>query len=69
MRQVVKLTGITKKGRERVKQHGSLWEVVEGAKSPCFPDSLLLVTPTDWRWVRRTGDENFLVEETEHPVR
>lgn len=58
----VRLTGKTKKGRERVKQHGEFWRV-DVAHS--LPHRLLLWSEKtgDWRWVWIDGEDvHFTVE-------
>ena len=57
----VKLIGKTKKGKERVKQHGEVWEVKEVAREN-LNNRLLCVAPDgDWRWVFEKDDFNFEV--------
>lgn len=60
MRQV-KLEGKTKKGRERIKQHGEIWNVDERWSNS---DRVLLfsVKTNDWRWVWVVGEDlNFKI--------
>lgn len=68
MRQV-KLTGKTRKGKNRVGNSGPLWNVVEGAAERLTPfrdDQILLksLDGRDMRWVNpKPGeDEHFIVE-------
>ena len=57
----VKLIGRTKKGKERVKQHGEIWTVKETQREN-LEDRLLLEAPDgDWRWVFSKSDLNFEV--------
>ena len=62
MNRIVKLAGVSKKGRERIKQHGELWEVLE-----TIPSERMLVRSVqtaDWRWLEK-GDLNFKIIQTE----
>jgi hypothetical protein len=72
----VRLEGISLKGKNRVREHGSIWNVLEinpsveclGGKMGFRIESLgetfkLRTTRTkDNRWVALAGDENFKVE-------
>ena len=55
------LEGVTKKGKQRIREHGTLWKVVE--KRPgTFGDVLLRSVETnDLRWLT----EDFFVERIE----
>ena len=62
MRQV-RLEGKTKKGRERIKQSGEIWNVDERWSAS---DRVLLHSPKtgDWRWVWVVGEDlNFRIVE------
>ena len=55
MNKKVSLTGITKKGKERVKQHGSDWEVIVGDSVNTLRKNKMLIqsidNPIQLRWV------------------
>lgn len=61
MKEVIHLKGTTKKGKQRIKEHGTQWNVVE--KRPgTFGDVLLRSIETDdLRWLT----EDFSVERIE----
>lgn len=65
MRQV-RLEGRTKKGRERIKQHGDVW-VVDARWSGTDRSLVRSVKTEDWRWIW-TGaigeDPDFRIVET-----
>ena len=55
------LEGVTKKGKQRIREHGALWSVVEKRKGT-FGDVLLRsVEANDLRWMT----EDFFVERIE----
>lgn len=54
----VQLIGISKKGKERVKQHGSVWDVISKV-DPIGQGRWLLAAGKDWRWVAPKGDPHF----------
>lgn len=54
----VRLTGKTKKGKERVKQCGEVWTVREQRS----PARWLVAAGDTWRWVCVVGDPDFIVE-------
>jgi len=58
---VVKLTGKTKKGKERVKQFGTLW-TIETRVDPTGQGRWCVVCPPSMRWVHPTHDADFDVE-------
>lgn len=62
MRETVNLKGITKKGKQRIQEHGSVWEVLE--KRPGTYEGLLLGSPKtgDIRWLTK----DFFVERIEN---
>jgi hypothetical protein len=63
---LVKLKGISKKGRERVKQHGEWWKVIDArGDALLLTNSLPLqaVKDGDWRWVKTVGDPHFEITE------
>lgn len=51
MREVIQLKGVTKKGKQRIQEHGATWEVIE--KRPGTFEGLLLrsVETTNTRWL------------------
>ena len=53
-----KLIGKSKKGKQRVKMHGEVWNVIENSNSP---GSLLLksLDRNDLRWVSICNDPDF----------
>lgn len=56
------LVGKSKKGRERIKQHGSVWTVdtqvpVVAGRLLVWPDN-----QKDWRWVSVRNDPDFVIE-------
>ena len=60
---MIKLTGITNHGRNRIREHGELWEVLElppgvvkMSHKPKFP-SIKSVKTGEWRWL---DDTNFV---------
>ena len=59
---VVKLTGKTNHGKNRVREHGSKWEVLDHT-SPLQPNKLWVRSTLTWdtRWVHPTNDTNFNV--------
>ena len=59
---IYQLEGVTKKGKQRIKEHGTLWKVVE--KRPgTFGDVLVRSVETnDLRWLT----EDFFVERIEN---
>ena len=57
----VKLIGKTKKGRERIKQHGEIWTVEQTMRTNLTNHLLLVAADGDWRWVFEHGDLNFEV--------
>ena len=60
------LRGTTKKGKQRVKQHGPIWEVVKTKENVLFSDKdgpwLLLRAGNDLRWVHEAQDDNFTLQ-------
>ncbi len=67
MKNIVKLTGISKKGRERVKQHGDLWRVKQiRHEVVCLNNEAGMLVESlmsdDTRWVKITDDPNFNAE-------
>lgn len=51
MREVIQLKGVTKKGKQRIQEHGAKWEVIE--KRPGTFEGLLLrsVETDNTRWL------------------
>ena len=65
----VRLTGITRHGKNRVREQGDIWEVNRLSPTVAFktsapgPFMLLQATTTiNMRWVSTINDDNFLVE-------
>ena len=65
----VRLTGITRHGKNRVREQGDVWEVIRMNPAVSFktsapgPFMLLQATTTiNMRWVSTVNDDNFLVE-------
>jgi hypothetical protein len=65
----VRLTGITRHGKNRVREQGDVWEVIRMNPTVSFktsapgPFMLLQATTTiNMRWVSTVNDDNFLVE-------
>jgi len=56
MRETVHLKGITKKGKQRIQEHGALWEVLE--ERPGTFEGLLLGSP-------KTGNIRWLTTDFE----
>lgn len=56
MRETINLKGITKKGKQRIQEHGALWEVLE--KRPGTFEGLLLGSP-------KTGNIRWLTTDFE----
>lgn len=72
----VKLIGKSKKGKQRVKLHGELWDVEKISEKHLFPRAIdgpgpfLFIRPNsgsdDCRWVSEVRDPDFdVVEEIE----
>lgn len=62
----VKLKGRTLKGKNRIREHGEIWNVLPSPVTPPLPNSLFLesVQTQETRWVHKTGDRDFdIVEE------
>lgn len=68
----VRLTGKTKHGKNRVREHGEIWTVNSITEKVHFPRAIkgsgpfLFLIPSsgsdDMRWVSEVGDPNFEVE-------
>ena len=60
---VVILTGKTNHGKNRVREHGSKWEVMDHT-SPLQPNKLSVRSTLTWdtRWVHPINDRDFEVE-------
>jgi hypothetical protein len=71
MNNMVKLKGITKKGRERVQRDGELWRVIKEGNPPCFENkpSILLSNAEGGklRWILKDNDADFTYTQ-EHEV-
>ena len=66
MVKILKLTGISNHGKNRVKEHGELWRVCEIKISNAFnPDKILVSSERtgNKRWVHPSMDENFKVKD------
>lgn len=66
---MLKLEGVTKKGRERVKQFGEWWELDTRTVGPLGSQYVMVKTAQTFRWIWLSGDLNFkIVEEriTDH---
>ena len=61
--QIVKLVGLTHKGKNRVNEHGPLWEIRRIDNGMILVDSIV---SQDWRWVHTTNDTNFQIKEISH---
>jgi hypothetical protein len=69
----VRLTGKTKHGKNRVREHGEIWKVKSITEKVNFPRVIegpgpfLFLIPSsgsdDMRWVSEVGDPNFEVEQ------
>ena len=61
----ITLKGITQKGKNRVREHGALWIVVDDSKTRRGNEVLIeSVTGTDGRWIKMENDPNFEVTVT-----
>jgi hypothetical protein len=65
----VKLTGITRHGKNRVREQGETWEVIRMSHKVGFktsaPGPFVLLQATEsinMRWVSTVNDDNFSVE-------
>jgi hypothetical protein len=65
----VKLTGITRHGKNRVREQGETWEVIRMSSKVGFktsaPGPFVLLQATEsinMRWVSTVNDDNFSVE-------
>ena len=65
----VKLTGITRHGKNRVREQGETWEVIRINPTVSFktkaPGPFMLLQAAEginMRWVSTTNDDNFSVE-------
>jgi len=58
------LDSVTRKGEQRLEQHGKIWKDMNHA-SPLQSESLYLqsVKTGDCRWVKLQGDDNFDIVE------
>jgi hypothetical protein len=61
--QQVRLKGLTKKGKERIKQHGDVWTINEVSRQNLENRILLIAPDGDWRWVFEKSDLNFAMVE------
>lgn len=57
----VRLTGKTKKGKDRVRMHGRVWLVIPNDNKPGFL-FIKSMDGNDFRWVKPVDDPNFNVE-------
>ncbi len=65
----VRLTGITRHGKNRVREQGEVWEVIRMSPTVAFktsaPGPFMLLQATksiNMRWVSTVNDDNFSVE-------
>ncbi len=65
----VKLTGITRHGKNRVREQGEVWEVIRMNPAVSFktkaPGPFMLLQAAEginMRWVSTVNDDNFSVE-------
>ncbi len=65
----VKLAGITRHGKNRVREQGEVWEVIRMNPTVSFktkaPGPFMLLQAAEginMRWVSTTNDDNFSVE-------
>jgi len=67
----VRLKGKTRKGKNRINQHGDVWEVIDEqltkillqSLEKTFKDTPGRVAEKDWRWISATEDRDFEVVE------
>lgn len=57
----VRLTGKTKKGKQRVRMHGRVWIVIPNENKPGFL-FIRSMDSKDFRWVSCANDQDFNVE-------
>lgn len=67
----ITLLGLTKKGKQRIKEHGPHWRVVKKLAKVLFssePGPWLLITPADRsddcdasRWINQLSDKDFKI--------
>jgi hypothetical protein len=50
------------KGKNRIREHGAVWTVEQDASFQGQP-ALLVSTVKDLRWVMKSNDPNFTIEE------
>ena len=71
---IVKLIGLSQKGKNRVREHGKHWFVLREEPviaHPEFHGACLLIRPCcdfgneNMRWVQAINDSDFIVEETD----
>jgi hypothetical protein len=59
----MKLKGISLKGKNRIREHGDTWDVVEDSNNvPCLnnrPGFLIKSPDGDLRWIAKQDDDNF----------
>jgi len=61
-RERVRLTGKTKKGKDRVRMHGRVWLVIPNENADMGFLFIKSMDGNDFRWVKSVGDPNFNVE-------
>jgi hypothetical protein len=67
----VRLRGKTRHGKNRINQHGDVWEVVDEQLTKIllqslqntFKDTPNRVAEKDWRWISSVDDKNFEIVE------
>lgn len=67
---MLKLRGKTRKGKNRVKEHGEFWEILEEKHADCCNGIGWLIIPKNGdenaiRWINKTNDPDFEVEVVE----
>lgn len=61
--EILILAGTSRKGKNRVREHGARWTVKRREEAVLCLDGapgILVTTPDgDWRWIRETDDPDF----------
>ena len=67
----IKLAGVTRHGKNRIRENGEIWEVitVDGDDSSILPIKVCVVPCEEshrenWRWVDISGDQHMEIVET-----
>jgi len=63
---LLELEGISKKGKERIKQHGTQWEVIKKSKVAFAPgDHILIKAPGgNSRWITEDDKDFRIINKT-----